>query len=106
MASVLRTILVDDDQESLATLRRVLAGSPATVIVGEFPDVGQALVEAPARNPDLVIVEIPRHLATQGVEAATSVIERVSQALPNTAIIATGPTMAADVVIRLMRAGA
>jgi pilus assembly protein CpaE len=106
MASVLRTILVDDDQESLATLRRVLAGSPATVIVGEFPDIGQALVEAPARNPDLVVVEIPRHVATQGVEAATSLIERVSQALPNTAIIATGPTMAADVVIRLMRAGA
>jgi pilus assembly protein CpaE len=106
MASVLRTILVDDDAESLATLRRVLAGSPATVIVGEFPDVGQALVEAPGRNPDLLIVEIPRHLATQGADAATAVIERVSQALPNTAIIATGPTMAADVVIRLMRAGA
>jgi len=106
MASVLRTILVDDDQESLATLRRVLAASPATVIVGEFPDVTQALVEAPARNPDLLIVEIPRHVAAQGGDAATAVIERVSQTLPNTAILATGPTMPADVVIRLMRAGA
>jgi pilus assembly protein CpaE len=106
MASVLRTILVDDDAESLTTLRRVLAGSPATVIVGEFPDVGQALVEAPARNPDLLILEIPRHLAAQGADAATSVIERVSEALPNTAILATGPAMSADVVIRLIRAGA
>jgi len=106
MASVLRTILVDDDQESLATLRRVLAGSPATVIVGEFADVGQALVEAPTRNPDLLIVEIPRHVATQGADAATALIERVSQTLPSTAILATGPTMPADVVIRLMRAGA
>ena len=106
MASVLRTILVDDDQESLATLRRVLAASPATVIVGEFPDVTQALVEAPARNPDLLIVEIPRHVAAQGGDAATAVIERVSQTLPNTAILATGPAMPADVVIRLMRAGA
>jgi pilus assembly protein CpaE len=106
MTSVLRTLLVDDDPESLTTLRRVLAGSPATIIVGEFPDVGQALVEGPARHPDLLILEIPRHVVTQGPDAATSIIERVSQALPNTAILATGPTMPADVVIRLIRAGA
>ena len=106
MASVLRTILVDDDPESLTTLRRVLAGSPATVIVGEFPDVDQALLEGPARNPDLLILEIPLHVATQGADAATSMIERASEVLPNTAILATGTALPADVVIRLIRAGA
>ena len=106
MASVLRTILVDSDAESLATLRRVLAASPAAVIVGEFPEVSQAVVEGPTRNPDLLIVEIPREVAARGAEAATRVIESVSQALPNTAILATGPALPADVVIRLLRAGA
>lgn len=106
MASVLRTILVDSDAESLATLRRVLAASPAAVIVGEFPEVSQAVVEGPTRNPDLLIVEIPREVAARGAEAATHVIESVSQALPNTAILATGPVLPADVVIRLLRAGA
>ena len=106
MASVLRTILVDSDPESITTLRRVLAGSQAAVIVGEFPDVAQALLEGPTRNPDLLIVEISREIVAQGAEAATRVIENLSQALPNTAIIGTGPALAADLVIRLMRAGA
>jgi pilus assembly protein CpaE len=106
MASVLRTLLVDSDAESLTTLRRVLAASPGAVIVGEFTDVTQAVVEGPARNPDVLIVEIPRDVAAQGAEAATRVIENVSHALPNTAILATGPALPADVVVRLIRAGA
>src|SRR5688500_14262361 len=106
MASVLRTLLVDSDTESLTTLRRVLAASPGAVIVGEFSDVTQAVVEGPARNPDLLIMEIPRDVAAQGADAATRVIENVSQALPNTAILASGPALPADVVIRLIRAGA
>src|SRR5687767_10150655 len=106
MASVLRTLLVDSDAESLTTLRRVLAASPGAVIVGEFSDVTQAVVEGPARNPDLLIMEIPRDVAAQGADAATRVIENVSQALPNTAILASGPALPADVVIRLIRAGA
>jgi pilus assembly protein CpaE len=106
MASVLRTILVDSDAESITTLRRVLASSQAAVIVGEYADVTQALLDGPARNPDLLIVEIPREVVAQGADAATRVIENVSQALPNTAILATGPGIPADVVIRLIRAGA
>lgn len=106
MASVLRTILVDADAESITTLRRVLASSQAAVIVGEFPDVAQALLEGPSRNPDLLIVEISREVVAQGAEAATRVIENLSEALPNTAILATGPAVPADVVVRLIRAGA
>jgi len=106
MASVLRTILVDSDPESVTMLRRVLASSQAAVIVGEFPDVTQALLEGPGRNPDLLIVEVSREVLAQGADAATRVIENVSEALPNTAILATGPGAPADVVIRLIRAGA
>src|SRR5688572_2363809 len=106
MASVLRTILVDSDAEAITTLRRVLASSQAAVIVGEYSDVTQALLDGPARNPDLLITEIPREVVAQGADAATRVIENVTQALPNTAILATGPGLPADVVIRLIRAGA
>ena len=106
MASILRTLLVDSDAESLATLRRVLAATPSTVIVGEFSEVTQALLEGEARNPDLIILEIPRHVAAEGADAATGVIDTVSRSLPNTAILATGPALSADIVIRLMRAGA
>ena len=106
MASVLRTILVDSDPESLATLRRLFAASAGVVIVGEFPDIAQALVEGPSRNPDLLIVEIPRQIAAQGAEAATRVVEDASQALPSTAIFVTGPALPADVVIKVIRAGA
>jgi len=106
MASVLRTILVDSDPESLATLRRLFAASSGAVIVGEFPDIAQALVEGPSRNPDLLIVEIPRQVAAQGAEAATGIVENASEALPSTAIFVTGPSLPADVVIKLIRAGA
>jgi len=106
MASVLRTILVDSDAESITTLRRVLASSQAAVIVAEFADVTQALLDGPARNPDLLIVEISREVVAQGADAAVRVIENVSEALPNTAILATGPAVPADVVVRLIRAGA
>jgi len=106
MSSALRTILVDSDAESLATLRRVLAASPTTVVVGEFPDVAQALVEGPARNPDLVIAEIPRNVAAEGVDSAVRVVENISRTLPKTAILLTGPMVPADTVIRLLRAGA
>jgi pilus assembly protein CpaE len=106
MSSVLRTILVDSDAESLATLRRVFAASAAGVIVGEFSDAAQALIEAPARHPDLLILEIPQAVAVQGPEAATRIVENVTQALPSTAIMVTGPMLPADVVIRLIRAGA
>jgi len=106
MASVLRTILVDSDPESLATLRRVFAATAAAVVVGEFSDFSQALIEGPARNPDLLIVEVPRHLAAQGPEAATALIENIAQALPSTAIFVTGPALSADFVIKLIRAGA
>ena len=79
MASVLRTILIDSDPESLATVRRVLAASSSAVVVGEFAGLGEALVEAPARRPDLVIVEIPERRAAEGPESASRLIEEVSR---------------------------
>src|SRR5919197_2101476 len=106
MASVLRTILVDSDAESLATLRRLFAANAGVVIIGEFPDIAQALAEGPSRNPDLLVVEIPRQIAAQGAEAATRVVENASQALPSTAIFVPGPALPADVVIKVIRAGA
>ena len=106
MAPVLRTVLIDSDTESLGTVRRVLASSAAAVVVGEFAGPGEALVEAPARRPDLVIVEIPERRAAEGPESASRLVEELSKALPDAAIFATGPSVSGEFVLKVMRAGA
>jgi pilus assembly protein CpaE len=106
MASVLRTVLIDGDAESLSALRRMLASSSSAVIVGEFGSVAEALVEAPVRRPDLIIVEIPARHVAEGPEAASRLVAELTKALPETAVFATGRDVSADCVIRLMRAGA
>jgi pilus assembly protein CpaE len=102
---VLRTIFIDPDAESRAALRRILAGSSAAVVVGEFSDVPGALLDAPARRPDLAIVALPDQ-ATDGAESPVRGVEELSHALRDTAIFAIGPSVSADFVIRVIRAGA
>src|SRR6266536_2702463 len=58
MTSSLRTVIVDSDADSAAALKRILATSPSVVVVGEFVNARQAANEAPARRPDLVLVEV------------------------------------------------
>src|SRR5207253_10422694 len=71
MTSSLRTVIVDSDAASVAALKRILAASPSVVLVGEFVNARQAAHEAPARRPDLVIVEVdvagPTSVAEQPV---------------------------------------
>lgn len=106
MASVLRTVLIDSDGESLASLRRMLATTASAVIVGEFGSVAEALVEAPVRRPDLVVVEIPARQVAEGPEAASRLVSELTKALPDAAVFTTAAGVSADFVIRVMRAGA
>lgn len=106
MASVLRTVLIDSDPDSLAALRRMLATSSSAVIVGEFASVAEALVEAPVRRPDLIVVEIPARQVSEGPESASRLVAELTKALPETAVFATGAQVSAEFVIRIMRAGA
>ena len=53
MPSILRIVVVDSDTESRTSLRKILGGTPGAVVVGEFGEVRQALLETPDRRPDL-----------------------------------------------------
>jgi pilus assembly protein CpaE len=104
MNPLLRTIIIDSDEDSRAGLRHILAGTQS-VIVGEFRDVPEALRTAPAYRPDVAIVEIPLEQGRNG-DGASSAIEHIARVLPDTAIVVTGPTQSAHLVIQVMRAGA
>lgn len=104
MTVLLRTIIIDSDEGSRASLQRMLAGTPS-VIVGEFPNIPEALRTAAAYRPDVVIVEIPLEQGRNG-DGASAAIEHIARVLPDTAILVTGPTQSAHLVIQVMRAGA
>jgi pilus assembly protein CpaE len=104
MANLLRTIVIDSEEDSRRNLQQVLAGAPL-VIVGEFPNITEALRTAPAYRPDVVIAEIPMEEGRNGT-GPSSAIEHLARVLPDAAIIVTGPTQSAQLVIQVMRAGA
>ncbi len=106
MTSSLRTVIVDSDADSTAALKRILAASPSVVVVGEFVNARQAAYEAPARRPDLVIVEVDETGPASVAEQPAWVIGSLTRALPGAAIFATGQSTSADFVIEVIRAGA
>jgi pilus assembly protein CpaE len=105
-SSALRTIIVDADPESRATLRGVLTSNRATTFVAEYPNITEALTEAPARGADLLIVQLPRHGDAVDIEGAERALDDLSKALPEAVIFATAPPVSAEFVIRVIRAGA
>jgi pilus assembly protein CpaE len=106
MSSALRTLIIDSDPESRATLRSILGSNRATMFVAEYSDISDALGEGPMRHPDLIFVQLPRRGDTVDVDASERAIEDLSKALPETALFATAPAVPAEVVIRVIRAGA
>ena len=104
MTSVLRAIVIDSNEESRGSLRRILATTPS-VLVGEFSDIPPALREARASRPDVVIAETPPNQERNG-EPASVAIARLARAFPDTAILVTGPARSAQHVIEIIRAGA
>ena len=106
MSSPLRTIIVDADAESRATLRSVLASNRATMFVAEFTDITEALVEGPARRPDLLIVQLPQQGDLVDPDRAERAVDELTKAMPDAALFATAPPVSADFVIRVIRAGA
>ncbi len=105
MIPLLRTIIIDSDEDSRAGIRTILAGTQSVVVVGEFCDIPGALRSASAYRPDVLIVEIPLEQERNG-NGASSTIEHMARVLPDTAILVTGPTQSAHLVIQVIRAGA
>src|SRR5262245_32940823 len=103
---MLRTVVVESDPEACASLRRLLAVNPGVVVVGEFPRLADSMPEIAARRPDLVIAEIPYDPAAGDPRRAAQAVEALMRAVPEAGIVVTGPTVSADFVIQVIRAGA
>jgi pilus assembly protein CpaE len=103
MTPTLRTIIVADPRSPLKAL---FAKSPATLVVGEFKRLPQAIQEGPARRPDLVIVELPEDQTGGPDGSPAKMVEALARAFPEAAVFATGPSVSADFVIQVIRAGA
>ena len=103
--SVLRAVIVDSDLEARAAIRHTLTAVPSVTIVGEYDDVTDAALKAPASRPDVMIVEVPIDPA-QGEAWSAAAIERLARRLPDTAILATTVNGAAEFVVQIIRAGA
>jgi pilus assembly protein CpaE len=101
MPSSLRAVLVDADPSSRAAIRKLLTDIPSVTVAGEWPAVAEALAGAPAIRPDLAIIDVPAD-----DEGALLGIEQLVRKLPDAAILATGGRLSADLVIRVLRAGA
>ena len=104
MASPLRTVIIGGDAESTSALKDLLAPAAAVLVVGEFKRLSQAIHDGPARRPDLVIVELVAEAGPDGPPG--KVVEALTRAFPDAAVFATGPSVSADFVIQVVRAGA
>ena len=104
MVSMLKVVLIDSDSETRAGLRRMLIRAHATV-VAEYETVAEAAVSAASHRPDVAIVEVTDTESASDV-ATVRTLDRLTRALPGTALFVTGPINSAQFVIQVMRAGA
>jgi len=104
-SSTLRAVLVDSDAVARAATRRLLVDIPTITLVGEYSGLAEALVHAAATRPDLLVVEVDADESPAAAPAVTA-IEQLARKLPETAILATGHGVSAELVVRVLRAGA
>ncbi|HET9491394.1 MAG TPA: AAA family ATPase [Methylomirabilota bacterium] len=97
MPSLLRTVIIDSDDQCRASTRRLLAEIPSLHLVAEYRDLSQALLTLATHQVDVVFVE---------VGPDTTSIEGLVRAVPEAAVLAMGPVTSADFVIQAIRAGA
>jgi pilus assembly protein CpaE len=98
---MLRALIVDRDGEARAALRRLLATSGRVSVVGEFDAPRPAMLEGPARRPNLLIVE-----AAGTADEVAAAVEQFAHAFPDAAVLATASAPGPDLVLRAIRAGA
>jgi pilus assembly protein CpaE len=99
----LRTVLVDSDSGARAATRRLLVDIPTVMLVAEYGSLAEALLHAASMRPDLLIVEVG---ADESPSPAVTAIEQLARKLPETTILAMGHGVSAELVIRILRAGA
>ena len=101
--SALRAVLVDSDAGARVATRRLLADIPTITLVGEYGGLAEALLHAAATRPDLLVVEVD---GDESAASAVTAIEQLARKLPEAAILAMGHGLSAELVIRVLRAGA
>jgi pilus assembly protein CpaE len=103
MTVTLRTLIVG---ESSLPLKGLLTGDSSTVVVGEFRRLSPAIQDGPSRRPDLVIVDLPEAHSGGSDNPPVHMVEALVRAFPEAAVFAVGPSVSADFVIEVIRAGA
>jgi pilus assembly protein CpaE len=103
MTPTFRTIIVTDPG---SPLKGLLASSSVTLVVGEFKRFSQAMQEGPSRRPDLVIADLPEDRAGGPDGPPARMVEALARTFPEAAVFVTGPSVSADFVIEVIRAGA
>jgi pilus assembly protein CpaE len=103
MTPTFRTIIVADPG---SPVKGLLASSSATLVVGEFKRLSQAMQEGPSRRPDLVIADLPEDRTGGPDGPPARMVEALARTFPEAAVFVTGSSVSADFVIEVIRAGA
>src|SRR5260370_21479358 len=103
MTPTFRTIIVADPG---SPLKGLLASSSATLVVGEFKRLSQAMQEGPSRRPDLVVADLPEDRTGGPDGPPARMVEALARTFPEAAALATGPSGSAASVIQVLRHGA
>lgn len=97
----IRILLADDHNVIRHGLRLLLESHPEFVVVAEAADGRQAIDQAAATRPDVVVLDITMPNLS-GTEAA----ERITELLPSTAIVFLSMHSDEGYVLRALKAGA
>jgi DNA-binding NarL/FixJ family response regulator len=97
----IRILLADDHTVMRRGLRLLLENQPGFVVVGEASDGRQALEQAEATKPEVVVLDIAMPNLS-GIEAA----QRIISSLPHTAIVFLSMHSDEGYVLRALKAGA
>ena len=97
----IRILLADDHIVMRRGLRLLLEGQPGFSVVGEASDGRQAVEQAEATNPDVVVLDIAMPNLS-GIEAA----QRIASGLPHVAIVFLSMHSDEGYVLRALKAGA
>jgi len=100
-AKQIRILLADDHTVMRRGLRLLLESHPGFNVVGEASDGRQAMEQAEATHPDVVILDIAMPNLS-GIEAA----QRIASALPHVAIVFLSMHSDEGYVLRALKAGA
>jgi two-component system, NarL family, response regulator NreC len=96
-----RIMLADDHNVMRRGLRLLLERQPGFTVISEVSDGRQAVEQAQAMKPDVVVLDIAMPNLS-GIEAA----DRISQMLPRTAIVILSMHADEAYVLRALKAGA